>query len=773
MQQRGHGWRNRAEAAELKPIHKGSNMEYDKFLASKKTFAQDVGKDIELGDIHPTLFPFQAAITKWAVKKGRAAIFADVGLGKTIMQLEWARQIGEVTLILAPLAVAQQTVNEARKHLNMDVRYVRSQTDVKPDECRVYITNYEMLEHFDSAAFGAVILDESSLLKNYSGATKRAIITAFKNTPYKLCCTATPAPNDLLEIGNHAEFLNVMTSKQMISVFFIQNDRRDGQDFRLKRHAVDRFYEWLSSWAVALKKPSDIGDYDDTGYNLPELNLEVHYINSDYTPKGMLPGFGVGAISATDAKKVRRATIDARAAFTAPHINASSDQWIVWTALNDEADTLANLIPDSINIHGSLPIESKVSGLMAFINQDVRVLNSKVSIAGMGVNMQQCANMLFFGVDYSWEGFYQAIGRIRRFGQLAKRINVVVVTTEQERPVYQAIVDKGIEAQAMTAELIARCKVHMQQNIQGVMDVNKDYSEKDISGKDWTMWLGDSCERMHAIPSNSVDLSIYSPPFADLFIFNHSARDLSNSLSHDEFMAHMQFIIAENLRITKPGRIIAVHIQDRKQTYVRDGKRGIFPLSDELIRAYVAAGATFRARITIDKDPELVAIRTKDSDLMYGSAERNALKVAPVPPDYLLVFAKEGEADTPTKPTEHNELDFATWCKWARAIWYDVDETNVLPTRAAKGNDDERHIAPLQLGVIERAIKLWSNPGELVFSPFAGIGSEGWESLKNRRRFHGIELKKEYHDVACRNLRDAETKFGRTLFDLMKEQEVS
>lgn len=748
---------------------------YQQFLESKKSFAQDVGKEINAADIHPTLFMFQRDIVAWAVKKGRAAIFADVGLGKTAMQLEWARQIGELTLILAPLAVAQQTVNEARKLLDMEVRYVRKQADVKPDECRVYITNYEMLEHFDAAAFGAVVLDESSILKNFSGKTKKELIRKFSKTPYRLCCTATPAPNDITELGNHAEFLGVMSNVQMLSIFFTYDSDELGSDaYRLKRHARTQFYQWLASWAVALKKPSDVGDYDDTGYILPELEIHVHTVNANYTPDGMLPGFGYGKISATDAKRVRRETISARAQQVIDMINPDRAQWVVWTGLNDESTLLDNELVESVNVHGSLPLDEKVAGIQAFVGQNIRNLISKTSIAGMGINMQHCHKMLFFGIDYSWEQFYQAVGRILRFGQKSASVEVHIITSEEELSVWQVVEKKGEEAKMMTQELIDASRAFMTANIQGKKAGEWKYAESEAKSElgQWRLLLGDSCERMKEIADNSVDLSIYSPPFSDIFVYSSTERDLGNSRTLDEFFTHYEYIIRENLRITKPGRLAAVHVMDTRMMKQVEGTRGRKDFSGMVIEAYQKEGWIFWERITIDKNPQAQAIRMKDHGLLFKTLKKDSLELSGGHADYVLVFKKPGKNEVPVLPIDNGEMTAEDWILWAHPVWYGIVESNTLNVQVARGNDDEKHMCPLQLDLIERVIKLWSNPGELVFSPFAGIGSELYEAIKWRRHGLGIELKPEYFRVAINNLNNAERLNGKTLFDLLDEQQA-
>lgn len=743
--------------------------DYETFLNSKKLTALDSGRIC--GDIHGTLFPFQRDIVAWAVRKGRAAIFADVGLGKTIMYAEWTRQLNEPTLILTPLAVAQQTVNMARDLLGMELRYVRSMAQVDFEACRFYVTNYEMLEHFDASQFNAVVLDESSILKSLNGKTKQQLFQVFQSTPYKLACTATPSPNDITEIGNHAEFLSVMTHYEMCSAFFVYDSSVNGgrQQYRLKGHGRDSFYRWLASWAVAIKTPSDLG-YSNEGYVLPPLNLVPMVVASDYTPAGMLPGFGVEAISATEAKQVRRLTLNSRAELSISQINSSPAQWLVWTGLNDEAAHLNKHIQGSFNLHGSLSVDEKVQAILDFLSGKTRVLITKSSIAGMGVNMQHCHNMLFCGIDYSWEAFYQSIGRIRRFGQKAAQVNVYVVFSEAEQSIFKVVQDKGEEAETMMNELILASREYSQEEIRGIHHEYR-YSTETVvspSGK-WTMFLGDSAERMKEIPDNSVDLSVYSPPFPEIFVYSPTVRDLGNSRTMDEFFHHYRdYIITENLRITKPGRLACVHVADGRILKQDAGFRGRRDFSGHVIEAYQDAGWIFWQRITIDKNPQAQAIRMKDHGLLFKTLKKDSTELSGGHPDYVLIFRKKGDNAVPVTPFQNGEVTSEDWIKWAHPVWTDIKETNTLNVEVARTNDDEKHMCPLQLDLIERCVKLYSNPGELVFSPFGGIGSELYEALRWKRRGLGIELKPEYFKVAVRNLENAERQFsGRTLWDLV------
>ncbi len=415
---------------------------YEKFLASKQRSAHKVGPQIDAGDVHPILHDWQADIVSWAVRQGRGAIFADCGLGKTFMQLEWARLVADRTLILAPLSVARQTVREARK-LGIDARYVRDGDDAIGDG--VWVTNYEMVNRFDPAEFGAVVLDESSILKNVEGKTRKRLTDSLAVVPYRLACTATPAPNDVAELCNHAEFLGVMPRAEMLAAFFVH----DEIGWRPKGHAIGPMYEWMATWSVALRRPSDAG-YSDEGYDLPPLNIEAEVIDVDIEADGQLFATELGGVGGRS--KVRRATLDARCD-RAAELCQQPGQWIVWCGLNDEASTIARAVDGAVNVEGSWSPDDKAEALEAFQDGTIRVLVTKPSIAGFGMNFQNCHQMCFVGLSDSYEAYYQAIRRCYRFGQ-TEPVTVHVIVSTLEAQIVENVRRKETEAVLMSAELV-------------------------------------------------------------------------------------------------------------------------------------------------------------------------------------------------------------------------------------------------------------------------------------------------------------------------------
>jgi len=722
-------------------------LNYQKFLESKILLHKSAGIEILDSDVHSILFPFQRDLTKWAVRKGRAAIFADTGLGKTLMQLEWARLIGKDTLIIAPLTVARQTVKEGRK-LGLNVTYVRSEDELNG---KLNITNYEMVEKFDPGLFGAVVLDESSILKSLTGKTRQKVTEMFAQTPYKLCCTATPAPNDIAEIANHSEFLGIMTRVDMMAAFFVHDDK----GWRLKGHAVEPFYRWMASWGMSVKKPSDLG-YDDDGFVLPPLEIKPIFVESNYCPPGQL--FFTGLRGIQDRLAVRRETIDARAGTVADLINGCNEQWIVWCGLNDESKRVSGLISDSIEVSGSDDIETKIKAIEGFQDGKYRVLVTKPKIAGFGMNFQNSHKMAFMGLSDSWESYYQCIRRQYRFMQ-KHPVDVYIVLSDVEEAIWQNIKSKENQADRMSEKLINYVKEFEKAEI-GRLQLNGHYIEDTTSGNGWKMMLGDSVEGMGEIEDGSVDLSVFSPPFLSLYTYSPTERDVGNCSSDEEFFQHFSYIIEHLLRVTKPGRLCAVHCADVAATLVKDGFIGVKDFSGNLIDAYLDKGWIYHGRVTIDKNPQAVAVRTHAKGLMFKQLEKDSSWLSPALADYILVFRKPGENQIPIK----SDIDRETWIEWAHPIWYNIRESDTLQYRSAKEHRDDRHICPLQLETIERCIRLWSNPGELICSPFAGIGSEGYVALKFGRRFVGIELKKSYYDQAVGNLRDVVHKVGNRLF---------
>jgi hypothetical protein len=418
---------------------------YEDFIHSKRTTMPPAGFSIDRDTLHPSLFDFQKDIVRWALRRGRAAIFAGTGLGKTRMQTEWAMHVHKLSggdvLMLAPLAVAAQTVREAAE-LGYEITICRSQDDVRPG---LNITNYEMLHNFEPVFFEGVVLDESSILKSFTGKIRTQLIEMFASTPYRLACTATPAPNDFMELGNHAEFLGVMSRTEMLSTYFV-HDGGETQKWRLKGHAEDAFWRWVASWGVMLEKPSDLG-YSDDGYILPPLNVQDVVIE--------VPGEMAKTLS--QRQRARKETVTERVAAAAEIANSTDRPFLVWCDLNSESEMLAAAIPGAVEIRGSDKPAFKEQAMLDFAAGKIRVLVTKPSIAGFGMNWQHCADMAFVGLSDSFEQVFQAIRRCYRFGQ-TRPVNVYMITSSREGATADNIKRKEADFRKMVAEMVQYTK---------------------------------------------------------------------------------------------------------------------------------------------------------------------------------------------------------------------------------------------------------------------------------------------------------------------------
>ena len=696
------------------------------------------------------LFEWQKMVVTWAIRQGRAALFAECGLGKTPMQLEWADQVCRHTvgsvLILAPLAVSPQTVAEGDK-FGIEVTHCREQSDVKPG---VNITNYERLDKFSPKMFAGVVLDESSILKSFQGETRIMLTESFAKTPYRLCCTATPAPNDYTEMGQHADFLGVCSPAQMLATYFI-NDTFNTGDWRLKMHARTAFWEWVATWAACVSKPSDLG-FSDEGYDLPALNFKTEMVHVEQTTgRGEGELFRNPTLSATNLHQEMRLTNEARCKRVAEIIAEKPDElWTVWCNTNYEADELNRVLNGAVEIRGSDKAELKEKRLNDFTNCQFRTLITKPEIAGRGLNWQHCANTIFCGLSYSFEDLYQALRRHYRFGQ-TREVNAYIVQADTEGPILDAVREKMAKHDEMKVEmrLAAESLKNNTHTTKMKTDINK------TTGTDWTLYHGD-CVRVarEMLADESVDFSIFSPPFADLFTFSDDIADMGNCGGMDDFIVQFGFLIDELMRVTTPGRECAVYCCDLLATKWKDGDIEFKDFSGAIVTAFRDRGWLLHSKVTIWKDPVTEMQRTKAHGLLYKTLRTDSANVRVGAPEYLLVFRKPGKNP---KPIEHTHLDIPLdrWEELASPVWMKIDQGNVLNGREARGERDERHICPLQLDVINNALTLWSAPDDLVFSPFTGIGSEGYCALQMGRRFVGAELKESYFKIACQNLESA------------------
>lgn len=890
-------------------------MKYEEFIAAKSMVPVIAGHDVDPAILNDNLFDFQRVIVKWALKRGRAAIFADTGLGKTLMQTSWAhdvvRHTGGDVLILAPLSVAHQTVREGAK-FGIEINYCRDADHLKPG---INITNYEMMDRFDLADFAGVVLDESSIIKHRDGKTRQAIIEACQQVPYRLSCTATPSPNDFMELGNQCEFLGIMSMSEMLAMFFI-HDGGDTAKWILKGHGKTKFWEWLATWAIVIRNPADLG-FDGSRYILPGLIYHEHVVESE-AKDGLFADIAMGLLERNQARKE---SIDDRVAKCVAIVNDISDNlvmsltldcengksgseaihervpdeesgkmeadegaagqserqkagvvcsggakknccassreilageksneekiaknceiqnidrsiqchggvsglemcdmrvrqhgeeksfsisgslsynghceratlhavqsgtgeiqgrhipaeignpvsgkvsWVIWCHRNEEQEKLEKAFGDKcFSIYGSLSIDEKEERIAGWERGDRPILISKPSVSGFGMNWQHCYNTAFVGLSDSWEQYYQAIRRFYRFGQ-TKEVNVHVISAESEGAVVANIKRKEEQNETMGKEMVEHMQASMKQEIFGASVEKTEYIRRKHEGNGFTVHNADCIDLAREIESDSVDFTIYSPPFASLYTYSNSDRDMGNSKTHGEFYQHFRYLVDEMFRITKPGRLMAVHCMNLPTSKVNDGFIGIRDFRGELIRMFSDAGWIYHSEVCIWKDPVTAMQRTKALGLLHKTIRKDSSMSRQGIPDYLVVMRKPG--DNP-KPISHTTDEFPVdkWQQYASPVWMDINPSRTLNFRDAKDEDDVKHICPLQLDVIERAMDLWTAPDDLVFSPFTGVGSEGYVALEMGRRFIGSELKPSYFDQAVKNL-EAATKMNQKLF---------
>jgi len=727
-------------------------MEYQDFLETKVKRLQESGFEAIGNWEH--LYPFQQYCVKIALKKGRYAMFEDCGLGKTRQQITWANEVLKFTnkpvLLLAPLAVVAQTIQEGIK-IGIEPIEWREEFYTLPElPANIYITNYEQLEHINADEFIGVVLDESSILKNFEGATRNQLIETFADTPYKLCCTATPSPNDPMELGNHAEFLNVMSRNEMLAMYFV-HDGGETSKWRLKGHCEQLFWDFVSSWAVMLSKPSDIG-YSDDGYNLPALNYHERKIETEKRDNGKL--FNDVAISATNHNAELRITAVQRLEQVAEIVNGSTESFIIWVKQNEEGEALRKLIPDAIEVKGNDTPTYKKDKLLGFANNEFRVLITKAKIAQFGLNFQNCHNMIFAAPDFSFEALYQCVRREWRFGQ-SKPVNVWLITTDTMENVIASIKRKEkqfAEMQAAMQQSMNRAFNHKQKTHRMFKEYKSEHA---------TIQLGDCVQLIQNVPSESVGFSIFSPPFAELYTYSDELEDMGNSKDYKEFFTAFNYLVKELYRVLWSGRNVAVHCMDLPIQKGKEGYIGLRDFSGMILQAFADAGFIYHSRVTIWKNPVTEMQRTKALGLLHKQVKKDAAMSRVGIPDYLLVFRKPGEHTHPVKCS----ISVDTWQQYASPVWMDIDYGDTLNKNAAREEKDEKHICPLQLPTIERATILWSNEGDTVLTPFMGIGSELYKAIELGRKGIGFELKTSYFDEAVKNIKAVEsTKNQKQLF---------
>lgn len=746
-----------------------TDIDYQEFLKTKNRGIIESGFEIDETKLNGFLFPFQKQIVRRALQVGRYAIFADCGLGKTIMQLEFAnqavKQTGKPALILAPLAVTGQTIDEGNKFGIPCQRY----TEETKKQVAIHVSNYEQLDNIDVTRFSCIVLDESSMLKNFTGKTKKKLIEVFSKTPYRLCCTATPSPNDINEIGNHSEFLGILDAQDMRSKWFVRDEGMN--NYRLKGHGKKDFYAWVSSWATMITKPQDLG-FEMEGYVLPKLEFIEVEVSAQTKENGQL--FNSTSVNATEFNAELRYTMKLRLDEAVRIAKENPDeQIIIWIKHDAEADYLKKALPEAVEVRGSDKPDLKEKNLLGFARNEFKILITKAKIAQFGLNYQNCALQINASLDFSFEGLYQTIRRSYRFGQ-KRAVRIYLITSDTMTNVINTIKQKEQQFLELQTEMNKSINVQAY----GLLD-NYEFKEK-RTDEYWLM-KGDSCQEIKRIPDNSIDFIVFSPPFSSLFTYSNYIHDMGNSENHEQFFKQYSYLLKDLYRILKPGRLMACHTKDMPIYKGSHGYTGLYDFTGEHHRAVEDVGFKYHAKINIWTDPVLERSRTNTQRLLYHQVRNDSSYSGVGLPEYVTIFRKwEGNEEdwTPINNKKSKEVfPLETWQAWASPVWqttkqdieemneiceqytqqtwFDIKRTDVLNNRQGFAMGDEKHIAPLQLSVIRRCVQMWTNKGETVFTPFLGIGSEVYESVKLGRKGIGCELKDSYFETACKNVQAA------------------
>lgn len=827
---------------------------YDEFLRAKIKMAHFKGVTLQPSEIHAMLFPFQNDIVRWAVQGGNRAIFAKFGLGKSLMQCEWLRQIitaaGGLGLIVCPLGVRQELIRDAAK-LGMELVFIRSAAEMV-DGHAFYITNYETIRDgkLDPALFKAVSLDEASVLRSFGSKTYQEFLPLFDAVEFKLVNTATPSPNRFKELIHYAGFLGVMDTGQALTRFF-QRDSEKAGNLTLYPHKEQEFWLWVSSWAVFVQYPSDLG-YSDEGYDLPPIEVIYHEVPTDYSLAGTdRDGQGLmfqdPAMGLSAAATEKRDSMPARVAKVAEIVNAApADHFVIWHDLEAERHALQEAIPEVVSVWGSQDLDAREDRIRDFGDGKYRLLSTKPVIAGSGCNFQRhCHREVFAGIGFKFNDFIQAIHRVQRFQQ-PHAVRIDIVYSEAEREVLRTLQAKWVQHEEMVQNMTAIIKQYglnqlaMQETLARSIGVER----IEVKGDLFTVANNDCVEEAKVQPENHVDLIVTSIPFANHYEYSPSYNDFGHTEDNDHFWAQMDYLTPELLRILKPGRIYACHVKDRILfgNVTGAGAPTVSPFHCEAIMHGRKHGFDYIGLITVVTD----VVRENNQTYRLGWSEqcKDGTKMGVGSPEYIVLFRKpqtdrsKGYADVPVKKSKE-EYTRAHWQVDAHAFWrssgnrqitadelaglgpdklaslftqyslqqvYDyefhirigeeLEARGALPstfmslapgshhpdvwhdvTRMLTLNSDqsrravEKHVCPLQFDIVDRLIERYSNPGELVYDPFCGLGTVPYRAILKGRRGGGSELNAGYFMDQVHYLRSAERQVSMpSLFDVLEAE---
>ncbi len=831
-------------------------MTYSDFLRSKIAMATESGFAIDPSEIHPALKPHQRDSVVWALQGGKRALFQSFGLGKTIQQLEYCRivteKMGGKALIVCPLGVKQEFVHDAVHLLGLaEPQYIRNMAEAAAAEGAILLTNYERVRDgdIDPSHFTATCLDEASVLRSFGSKTYQTFLDKFRGVPYKLVSTATPSPNRYKELIHYAGYLEVMDTGQALTRFF-KRDSTKANNLTLYPHKEQEFWLWVSSWALFITKPSDLG-YDDKGYALPPMDVRLHMIETDYAAvdsdkDGQTKLLRDASLSLSDAAGEKRDSIRARVAKMAEIVNMSPDEhFILWHDLEAERHEIKAALPHAVDIFGSMDLDARERRVIDFAEGRVKLFATKKSLSGSGCNFQRhCHRAIFVGIDYEFNDFIQAIHRIYRFLQ-SEQVIIDIIYTEGEQEILKVLMAKWKQHDALTEVMTGIIKKH---GLSGVSMVDKmarsiGVERVKVQGQQFTAIHNDCILECEQMESDSVGLIHTSIPFSNHYEYTPSYNDFGHNENTAKFFEQMDYLTPQLLRILQPGRIFACHVKDRVQfgSVTGDGFPTIEPFHAMCIDHYTRHGFRYFGMITVVTD--VVRENNQTYRLGWSMQCRDGTKMGVGCPEYILLFRKlpsdtsDGFADVPVEKSKEDytraqwqidasgfwrssgdrlvtkaeimsaesgkiqtlfrkysrgtvydyeahiemakELDkdgklpstFAVMQpgSWSDEVWDDINRMRTLNTDQRRGNL-QMHVCPLQLDIVDRIINRFSNKGDVVFDPFAGLFTVPLRAVKAGRYGIGTELSLDYFRDGVGYLKAAEQDVGQpTLFDLLEE----
>jgi hypothetical protein len=818
-------------------------MDYTTFLREKIRLARFDGFDVDPADLHPILKPHQRDIVRWAVKGGSRAIFASFGLGKSVMQCEWTRQIAAhtdgPTLCVCPLGVRQELIRDARM-LGMDLQFIRTPDEMKAGG-RHFLTNYESVRDgkLDPSRFVAASLDEASVLRSFGSKTYQEFMPLFEGVRFKLVNTATPSPNRFKELIHYAGYLGVMDTGQALTRFF-QRDSEKAGNLTLYPHKEREFWLWVSSWAVFVQRPSDLG-YSDEGYDLPPLDVRYHEVPSDYAKAGhdrdgQALMFSDPALGLSAAAGEKRDSMAARVEVVRQLVNESpTDHFVIWHDLESERHAIQEAIPEAVSVWGSQDLDERERRIVDFGDGGFRILSTKPVIAGSGCNFQRhCHREVFAGIGFKFNDFIQAVHRVQRFQQ-PHPVRIDIVYSEAEREVLRTLQAKWAQHEEMTRNMTALIKEYglNQLAMQEALARSIGVERIEVTGDRFRVANNDCVEEAKLQPENSVDLIVTSIPFANHYEYSPSYNDFGHTEDNGHFWAQMDYLTPELLRILKPGRIYACHVKDRILfgNVTGAGAPTVSPFHAEAIFHGRKHGFDYMGLITVVTD----VVRENNQTYRLGWSEqcKDGTKMGVGSPEYIVLFRKpqtdrsRGYADVPVTKSKA-DYTRARWQVDAHAFWrssgnrqitadelaalgpdklasmftrYSLDTVysyefhvrigeelearGALPstfmslapgshhpdvwhdvTRMLTLNSDqarravEKHVCPLQFDIVDRLIERYSNPDEVVYDPFCGLGTVPYRAILKGRCGGGSELNPGYFMDQVHYLRAAEREFS-------------